>query len=156
MSRIRVLHLSRGREWRGGERQVRLLARAQRGGLTVDPTVLTAAGSALATVLAADDIPSRTVPWRWALDPRALWAAVGALRAWRRASPDPALLHAHDAHALQSDCCSPASGGSRWWPPGGATPRPARCGAGLIVSSPSPPRCNGTSARPGSPRHGSW
>ena len=101
MSRIRVLHLSRGREWRGGERQVRLLARAQRGGPTVDPTVLTAAGSALATALAADHIPSLTVPWRWALDPRALWAAVGALRAWRRASPDPALLHAHDAHALQ-------------------------------------------------------
>lgn len=101
MSRIRVLHLSRGREWRGGERQVCLLARTQRAGHEVDPAVLTAGGSALATALIPAAVPTLPVPWRWALDPRAAWAALGAVRAWQRAAPGPALLHAHDSHALQ-------------------------------------------------------
>ncbi|HMV34120.1 MAG TPA: hypothetical protein PKA50_18520, partial [Gemmatimonadales bacterium] len=66
MSRIRVLHLSRGREWRGGERQVCLLARTQRAGHEVDPAVLTAGGSALATALIPAAVPTLPVPWRWA------------------------------------------------------------------------------------------
>ncbi len=101
MSPIRVLHLSRGREWRGGERQVRLLARTQHTGGEVSPTVVTASGSALAAALRADAVPTQPVPWRWALDPRAAWTAFGAVRAWRAAAPGPALLHAHDSHALE-------------------------------------------------------
>ena len=101
MTPIRVLHLSRGREWRGGERQVRLLARTQGSGSEVEPTVLSSATSALAAALAADAVATRHVPWRWSLDPRAVWSALRVVRAWRGAGPGPALLHAHDSHALQ-------------------------------------------------------
>jgi L-malate glycosyltransferase len=90
---LRVVHVASGREWRGGQKQVWLLARAlaRRGG--VDQCVVTSAGSELGRRVAADHIPASTPGWTAALDPRALMAL---LRVGRRGG----ILHAHDGHAL--------------------------------------------------------
>lgn len=90
----RVIHLASGREWRGGQRQVWLLARelARLGG--VDQVVITGAGGELYDRLRSDGIPVRTVPWSAGLDPRVLPGLLTELR-----SPD-SLVHAHDAHAV--------------------------------------------------------
>ena len=88
-----VVHLASGREWRGGQRQVWVLARAlQR--LGVEQVVVTGRDTELATRLRASGVPVRTAPWKAGLDPRVLPAALGELRRQR------AILHAHDAHAL--------------------------------------------------------
>jgi L-malate glycosyltransferase len=90
----RVVHVASGREWRGGQRQVWLLARelARMGG--VEQVVVTGRGSELATRLARDGVPVRGVPWRAGLDPRVLPALVAEL------GRTSALAHAHDAHAV--------------------------------------------------------
>ena len=89
----RIVHLASGREWRGGQRQVWLLAR-ELARLNVEQTVVTSRGSVLAERLEADAIPRRLVAWRAGLDPRVI---PPLLRELRRA---PAILHAHDAHAV--------------------------------------------------------
>lgn len=90
----RVVHVASGREWRGGQNQVFLLARslATMGG--VRQAVVTGRGSMLARKLAAAGVPVHAAGWRAALDPRA------ALAVWRSARPGPVILHAHDSHAL--------------------------------------------------------
>jgi L-malate glycosyltransferase len=87
-----VVHVASGREWRGGQRQTWLLAR-ELARLGVRQRAVTGAGSELAGRLAAGGVPVREVRWRAGLDPRALAAVRAELRR-------PALLHAHDAHAL--------------------------------------------------------
>lgn len=89
----RIVHLASGREWRGGQRQVWLLAR-ELARLGVEQTVVTGRGSVLAERLESEAIPRHLVSWRTGLDPRVLPPLLGELR---RA---PAILHAHDAHAL--------------------------------------------------------
>ena len=101
MSEVAVLHLARGREWRGGERQVCLLAAAQRASGAVRPLVLTRTGSALAHAADARAIPCLEAPWTLPLDPRALACAVRAVERLRREVTAPLLLHAHDSQALQ-------------------------------------------------------
>jgi glycosyltransferase involved in cell wall biosynthesis len=91
---LRVVHAASGREWRGGERQVWLLARELARGGDLDQVVVTARGSELARRVRADGIPVEETPWRAGLDPRAVPALLRALR------PDASLLHAHDAHAV--------------------------------------------------------
>jgi glycosyltransferase involved in cell wall biosynthesis len=90
-----AVQVSRGREWRGGERQVALLARelARRG---LPAPVATARGSLLAAELRTLDTV-RELPWQMALDPRALRALHRTLD---EMAPRPTLLHAHDSHAL--------------------------------------------------------
>lgn len=102
MSEVAVLHLARGREWRGGERQVCLLAATQRATPDVDPTILTRAGSPLARASAAGAIPCIETPWTLALDPRALLRASRTVARLHRERAAPLLLHAHDSHALQA------------------------------------------------------
>ncbi|MGH7509101.1 MAG: glycosyltransferase [Gemmatimonadales bacterium] len=92
MSRT-IVHVASGREWRGGQRQVWLLARAL-GRQGVDQVVVTGAGTELAGRLRSAAIPVRPAVWRAGLDPRVLWTILGELR--RR----EAVLHAHDAHAV--------------------------------------------------------
>ena len=88
----RIIHLASGREWRGGQKQAWLLARAlQR--RDVEQIVITTAGSELAHRLATDRVPLLAVPWTIGLDPRAAWAALRQLR-------PGSLFHAHDAHSL--------------------------------------------------------
>jgi glycosyltransferase involved in cell wall biosynthesis len=88
-----VVHLASGREWRGGQRQVWLLARELHE-MGVPQKVITGRGSELARRLTAAGVPLRAVGWRIGLDPRVLPAVLRELR------PTGSLLHAHDAHAL--------------------------------------------------------
>lgn len=91
-----VVHLASGREWRGGQNQVWLLARALQRHGGIDQSVVTGAGSELETRLAAAGVPRHAVSWGFSLDPRALWATLRAVRAHGARC----VLHAHDAHAL--------------------------------------------------------
>jgi glycosyltransferase involved in cell wall biosynthesis len=59
-----------------------------------EQVVVTAAGSELARRLTSSRIRVREVPWRAGIDPRALPAILAELR------HRPAILHAHDPHAL--------------------------------------------------------
>ena len=89
-----VVHVASGREWRGGQRQVWLLARElQRGGLT-EQVVVTGVGTELAARLQQDGVRVREVAWRIGLDSRVLLPLLQEVRA------GAALLHAHDGHAV--------------------------------------------------------
>lgn len=91
---IKVVHVASGREWRGGQRQVWLLARELARTALVEQVVVTGAGSELARRLRGDDIPVREARWSAGLDPRVIPAALAELRA------GGSLIHAHDAHAV--------------------------------------------------------
>jgi glycosyltransferase involved in cell wall biosynthesis len=90
----RVVHVASGREWRGGQRQVWLLARELARLDDGEQVVVTGQGSELGERLAADGIRVRPVRWRAGLDPRVVPALLGELR------DGPSLVHAHDAHAV--------------------------------------------------------
>ena len=90
---LRVVHVASGREWRGGQRQVWLLARALARTGAVDQVVVTGRGGELARRLSADRVPVLTPRWGEAFDLRALIATI-------RASGRGSILHAHDGHAL--------------------------------------------------------
>jgi glycosyltransferase involved in cell wall biosynthesis len=91
----RVIHLASGREWRGGQNQVLLLARALAARPSeIEQIVVTGRGSQLATRLEAEGVPLREVGWRAGLSAAALASTL------REVARGPALIHAHDAHAL--------------------------------------------------------
>jgi glycosyltransferase involved in cell wall biosynthesis len=91
-TRCRVIHVASGREWRGGQRQVLLLA----AGLAIHPevetSVVTGAGTTLAERLEAAGVRVHPVSWTMGLDPRVVAALLGEL------APD-VVVHAHDSHA---------------------------------------------------------
>jgi L-malate glycosyltransferase len=89
-----VVHVASGREWRGGQRQVWLLARELQRTGEVSQAVVTGVGSELAARLTAEGVTVLPAVWRAGLDPRALIAMIAAARR------GAALLHAHDAHAV--------------------------------------------------------
>jgi glycosyltransferase involved in cell wall biosynthesis len=89
----RIVHIASGREWRGGQRQVWLLARAL-ARMGVEQVVITGKGTELGRKVGSAGVRVRPVAWRVGLDPRVLWPILSEAR--RR----PAILHAHDAHAL--------------------------------------------------------
>jgi glycosyltransferase involved in cell wall biosynthesis len=88
-----IVHVASGREWRGGQRQVWLLARelGQRG---IDQVVVTGDDSELARRLTAAGVRVRPVRWQAGLDPRVFPAIFAELR---HRTP---ILHAHDSHSL--------------------------------------------------------
>ena len=91
----RIIHVASGREWRGGQNQVLLLARALAARRDeVEQVVVTGRDTPLARRLAAESVPVAPVGWRAALSPAALACTV------RETSRTPSLLHAHDAHAV--------------------------------------------------------
>lgn len=90
---VRVVHVASGREWRGGQRQVWLLARELARMGDIEQTVVTGAGSELARRLADDGVPVREARWAAGLDPRVIPVTLRALR-------PGAVLHAHDAHSV--------------------------------------------------------
>ena len=93
---MRVLHIDSGREYRGGQNQVRLLTRELARTEQVEQRLVTRRGGELARRVAESGATVGEVPWGPALDPRALW------RLYRAAADFvPDLLHAHDSHALQ-------------------------------------------------------
>ena len=93
---MRVLHVDAGREYRGGQNQVRLLLRELAREPAVEQRLVTRRGSELARRVAAHGATLRGVPWGPSLDPRALWRLYLEI-----ADFEPELLHAHDSHALQ-------------------------------------------------------
>lgn len=88
-----IVHVASGREWRGGQRQVWLLAR-ELGRLGTDQVVVTGSDSELARRLKVSGVRVRPAAWRLGLDPRVPWPILDELR------HGAAILHAHDAHAL--------------------------------------------------------
>jgi glycosyltransferase involved in cell wall biosynthesis len=90
----RVIHLASGREWRGGQNQVLLLARALAARRDIEQIVVTGRRTPLEERLREAGVPVRPVGWRTGVS---LAALVGALAEVVRG---PSLLHAHDAHAL--------------------------------------------------------
>jgi glycosyltransferase involved in cell wall biosynthesis len=89
-----VVHVASGREWRGGQRQVLLLARElQRGGLT-NQVVVTGAGTELGFRLKHEGVRVHEAPWGIGLDPRVLLPIIREVRG------GGVLLHAHDAHSV--------------------------------------------------------
>jgi glycosyltransferase involved in cell wall biosynthesis len=92
---VRVLQVDSGREWRGGQNQVRLLCGELAREPDVDVRLVTRRGSELAKRVASQRVIVREVAWRIGLDPRAL---LGLVREVRRFEPD--VLHTHDSHAL--------------------------------------------------------
>jgi glycosyltransferase involved in cell wall biosynthesis len=90
----RVIHVASGREWRGGQRQVWLLARELERSDGLTQVVVTGGGSVLAERLRASGVSVRSANWRAGLDPRVCPVILSELRR------SPAILHAHDAHAL--------------------------------------------------------
>jgi L-malate glycosyltransferase len=94
---MRVLHVDAGREYRGGQNQVRLLVRELGREPDLDQRLITRRDGELARRVAGQGgIPVQGTPWGPALDPRALWRLYRELCAFA-----PALVHAHDSHALQ-------------------------------------------------------
>jgi glycosyltransferase involved in cell wall biosynthesis len=92
---MRVLPVDSGREWRGGQNQVRLLCRELVADPQIDLRLATQRGSELERRAAASGITVRGLPWTIGLDPRAVW---GLYRTMVRFQPD--IVHAHDSHAL--------------------------------------------------------
>jgi len=91
----RIIHVASGREWRGGQRQVLLLARALSRELDLTQTVITSRHSELERRLELAGVPVTSVAWRAGLDPRVIPPLLRAIRN----GPRP-ILHAHDSHAL--------------------------------------------------------
>jgi glycosyltransferase involved in cell wall biosynthesis len=89
-----VVHVASGREWRGGQRQVLLLARALQVGGFTNQVVVTGAGTELGHHLKREGIRVHEARWTYGLDPRVFLPVLREIRA------GGALLHAHDAHAV--------------------------------------------------------
>jgi glycosyltransferase involved in cell wall biosynthesis len=95
---VRVLQIDSGREWRGGQNQVRLLCRELSRLPDVEQLLVSKRGGELARRVAVARDPRVTVAgvwWTIGPDPLAAWRTARAARAFR-----PAVLHAHDSHAL--------------------------------------------------------
>jgi glycosyltransferase involved in cell wall biosynthesis len=92
---VRVLQVDAGREWRGGQNQVRLLTRelARAGG--IEQRLATKRDGELARRAAAEGVTVRGMRWTISLDPR---AALDLLLLMNEFRPD--VVHAHDSHAL--------------------------------------------------------
>ncbi|HEU4954558.1 MAG TPA: hypothetical protein VFT28_08300, partial [Gemmatimonadales bacterium] len=76
-----VVHVASGREWRGGQRQVWLLARELRRAGLVNQVVVTGGASELAIRLKRDDLRVRDARWQSGLDPRVLLPILDEVRA---------------------------------------------------------------------------
>lgn len=99
-----IVHVASGREWRGGQRQVWLLARAL-GRRGVEQVVITGTGTELARRLQSSGVRVRAATWKAGLDPRVLWPIL------QEARRPHAVLHAHDAHSLTlAGVCSSLTG----------------------------------------------
>jgi len=103
------VQIDAGREWRGGQNQVRLLARELARAPDVDQLVVTRAGSPLAGRVAAAGGTVVGVPWGPSIDPRAVWQLRLAVRRFR-----PHVVHAHDSHALTTTLLARTLAGFRF------------------------------------------
>ncbi|MBL8982934.1 MAG: glycosyltransferase, partial [Gemmatimonadetes bacterium] len=90
---LRLLHVDAGREWRGGQRQVFLLARGQRE-RGHEPLVIAQAESPLLKRLRAAGLAGSSLRMRGDWDLAAARRLRSHIKAWR-----PDVVHAHDARA---------------------------------------------------------
>ena len=90
---LRVLHLDAGREWRGGQRQVFLLASAMRAD-GHEPLVVGPPDAPLVQRLRARGLAASSVAMRGDWDLAAAHRLRALIRTWR-----PDVVHAHDARA---------------------------------------------------------
>jgi L-malate glycosyltransferase len=93
---VRVLQVDSGREWRGGQNQVRLLCRELARQPGFDLRLVTKGDGELGRRARNDGIEVRGASWALSLDPRAL---IRLVIEWARFEPD--IVHAHDSHALR-------------------------------------------------------
>ena len=92
---LRVLQVDSGREWRGGQNQVRLLCREFHHTSAVEQLLLTRRTGELARRAAAEGTTVLGTAWEIALDPRAWWQLRRTISSFQ-----PDIIHAHDSHAL--------------------------------------------------------
>ncbi|PYO38603.1 MAG: hypothetical protein DMD29_12585 [Gemmatimonadetes bacterium] len=92
---MKVLQVDSGREWRGGQNQVRLLSRELTRAGDVDQVLATKRGSELARRAAGEGVTVAGLPWALGLDPRAAWWLRRLVTHFR-----PHIIHVHDSHAL--------------------------------------------------------
>ena len=90
---LRSLHIDAGRSWRGGQRQVFLLATSLRSHGR-EPLVVGVGGSPLLERLQAAGIATASIPMRSDWDLRSAKRLRSIIRAWH-----PDVVHAHDARA---------------------------------------------------------
>lgn len=89
------MQVDSGREWRGGQNQARLLARALGMQSGIDVRLVTRRGSELARRAALANVTVSGVPWLLGPDPVAAFLVARLVRSFQ-----PDVLHVHDAHAL--------------------------------------------------------
>jgi len=92
---MRVLQVDSGREWRGGQNQVRLLCRELARDAQVEQILVTKQDSELARRAAADGVTVAGTSWEIGLDPRAWWQLRRTISTFQ-----PDIIHVHDSHAL--------------------------------------------------------
>jgi len=92
---MRVLQVDSGRDWRGGQQQVWLLARELGRNVEIEQALVTKQGSELAQRSAAAGINVLGAAWEIGLDPRAWWHLRRTITAFQ-----PDIIHVHDSHAL--------------------------------------------------------
>lgn len=92
---LRVLHVDAAREWRGGQNQLRLLARELERRPGVEQAVAARADSRLAEEVRSLGVRLRPLTWAAGVDPRAVAGLAALASGWD-------LLHAHSSHALQA------------------------------------------------------
>lgn len=92
---MRVLQVDSGREWRGGQSQVRQLSRQLNGEPGVEQILVTKRDSELARRATADGTKIEGTTWEIGLDPRAWWHLRRTIAAFQ-----PDVIHTHDSHAL--------------------------------------------------------
>src|SRR5512145_499021 len=92
---MRILQVDSGREWRGGQNQVRLLCRELARDPQVEQILVTQQDSELARRAAAVGVTVRGSAWDIGLDPRAWWHLRRTIATFQ-----PDVIHAHDSHAL--------------------------------------------------------
>ena len=90
---LRSLHIDAGRSWRGGQRQVALLAMSLRA-QGREPLVVGVGGCPLLERLQANGLATASVPMRSDWDLRSAKKLRSIIRAWH-----PDVVHAHDARA---------------------------------------------------------
>ncbi|HEY8794543.1 MAG TPA: glycosyltransferase family 4 protein [Gemmatimonadaceae bacterium] len=93
MNSPRVLHVDSGREWRGGQRQVFLLAAGMKA-RGLDTAIVAPAGSPLMDKARTREIATFALPLRGDLDVSSALALRRLAQHWK-----PDVIHAHDAHA---------------------------------------------------------
>jgi glycosyltransferase involved in cell wall biosynthesis len=92
---LRILQVDSGREWRGGQNQVRLLCRELARDSQVEQILVTKQDGELARRAAADGVTVGGTAWEIGLDPRAWWHLRRTISTFQ-----PDVIHAHDSHAL--------------------------------------------------------